>query len=124
MERVRLFDSGGEMPEEKVMGLVAYLVKSDLLDPKNLDFSESETDYDLTLITPFGRVKFESNGESSEHEYTGEGYWEGNEEFWRRLGGVDYYLWTRANYKGKDPDDLTYLESKSIIGLDSKPAKS
>lgn len=121
MRHIRLFESGGELPEEKVAALIAYLAKADMLDVKSLDFTESEQEYDLTLITPFGRVKFEANGESTDHEYEGEGYWNGTEEFWRRLGDTDYYVLTHAVYKGRDPDDLTYVESKSIIKIFSKP---
>lgn len=120
MKRIRLFESGGELPEEKVIALVDYLVKTGSLDPSTLDFSESETEYDLTLITPFGRVKFEANGESTDHDYAGEGYWNGTEEFWCRFGDTDYYLLTNALYKGRDPDELEYVESRSIINLFSK----
>ena len=121
MRSIRLFESGGELPEEKVAALIAYLAKADMLDVKSLDFTESEDEYDLILITPFGRVKFEANGESTDHEYEGEGYWNGTEEFWRRLGDTDYFVLTSAVYKGRDPDDLTYVESKSIIKVFSKP---
>ena len=121
MRPIRLFESGGELPEEKVAALIAYLAKADMLDVKSLDFTESEDEYDLILITPFGRVKFEANGESTDHEYEGEGYWNGTEEFWRRLGDTDYFVLTSAVYKGRDPDDLTYVESKSIIKVFSKP---
>lgn len=121
MRPIRLFESGGELPEEKVAALIAYLAKADMLDVKSLDFTESEDEYDLILITPFGRVKFEANGESTDHEYEGAGYWNGTEEFWRRLGDTDYFVLTSAVYKGRDPDDLTYVESKSIIKVFSKP---
>lgn len=124
MKRIRLFESGGEMSEKKILDMLVYLINADMLDPKNLEFVEEKGEHDIVLITPFGRVGFDANNEGFDYEYTGGGYWKGVEEFWRRLEGVDYYLLTNASYRGREYDDLEYLESMSIERLKSKPAKS
>lgn len=124
MRKIRLFESGGEMSEKKILDMLIYLIKADALDPKTLDFVEQQGEHDIVLITPFGRVGFEANSDSQDHEYQGEGYWSGVEEFWRRLEGVDYYLLTNSSYHGKEHDELEYLESMSIASLDSKSAES
>lgn len=117
MKWLRLFESDGGMPEEEVIKLVTYLVEADILNPESLDFTEDEASQDLTLITPFGKVNFVANGDSFDFEYTGEDHWIGTEEYWRKINDVDYYVWTKANYRGRNEDNLTYLESVSVSSV-------
>jgi hypothetical protein len=119
MKYLKLFESREES-DAALLDQLVFLWKNGIVDDSSFEFEEFG-DWDLELVSEFGKVGFNYDGTDSE-EWDGDS-WDVIMSYYRTIGDTTYRCWMKGRGRGPH-DDVEVEELTEIIDLTKAKKKS